>query len=93
MTADESQSRPVIVNGSVHSVASPLASRPSPVHTHSPLLRSVEEKNSGMSAQGSSQHHDESTMVDEPCIKVCAYQARPGQLLAFSLMCTCVFSA
>lgn len=72
MTSEESQSQPVIVSGSIHSVASasPLTDRPSPVHPHSPVLRSLEENNSNMSAQGSSQHQDDSHMLDEQCIKV-----------------------
>ncbi|XP_074468954.1 uncharacterized protein LOC141754057 [Sebastes fasciatus] len=70
MTSEENQARLMIVSGSVHSVASPPTSRPSPVHSHSPALRSVEENSGDMSAQGSSQHHDGSPMLDEPCIKV-----------------------
>ncbi|KAF0024345.1 zinc finger and BTB domain-containing protein 12 [Scophthalmus maximus] len=71
MTAEESQSRPLIVSGSVCTVASPRTSRPSPVEPQSPAGRSAEENNNGdASAQGSSQHHDESPMQDETCIKV-----------------------
>ncbi|XP_040910116.1 zinc finger and BTB domain-containing protein 12-like isoform X2 [Toxotes jaculatrix] len=70
MTAEESQSRPVIVSGSIHAVASPPTSRPSPMGPHSPVLRSVEENSGDTSAQGSSQRHDDSLMLDEPCIKV-----------------------
>ncbi|XP_035537728.1 zinc finger and BTB domain-containing protein 12-like [Morone saxatilis] len=71
-TSEESQSRPVIVNGSVNSVASasPPAGQPSPVHPHCPTVRSMEENSGDTSAQGSSQHHDDSPMLDEPCIKV-----------------------
>ncbi|KAG8005223.1 Zinc finger and BTB domain-containing protein 12 [Nibea albiflora] len=71
MTSDESQSQPLIVSGSIHSIApaSPPTGRPSPVHPHGPVLRSVEEDNSDAPAQDSSQHHD-SPMLDEPCIKV-----------------------
>lgn len=71
MTAEESQSRPVIVSGSIHSVASPAAGRSSSVQAHSPVLHSLEENNGDMSAQGSSQHHDDGAMLDQPCIKVC----------------------
>ncbi|XP_076610015.1 uncharacterized protein LOC143334905 [Chaetodon auriga] len=69
---EESPARPVIVSGSIHSVgsASPPMGRPSPVHPHSPVLRSGEEKNCDMSAQGSGQHQDDSPMLDEPSIKV-----------------------
>ncbi|XP_044026580.1 zinc finger and BTB domain-containing protein 12-like [Siniperca chuatsi] len=72
MTSEENQSRPVIVSGSIHSVetASHPTGRPSPVHPHSPVVRSVEENNGDMSVQGSCQHHDDSPMVDEPYIKV-----------------------
>ncbi|XP_037650384.1 zinc finger and BTB domain-containing protein 12-like [Sebastes umbrosus] len=70
MTTEENQARLMIVSESVHSVASPPTSRPSPVHSHSPAPRSVEENSGDMSAQGSSQHHDGSPMLDEPCIKV-----------------------
>ncbi|XP_059205965.1 zinc finger and BTB domain-containing protein 12-like [Centropristis striata] len=70
ITSEESQARPVIVSGSIHSVASPPTTRPSPVHPLSPVVRSVEENSGDMSAQGSSQHHDGSPMLDEPCIKV-----------------------
>ncbi|XP_020513713.2 zinc finger and BTB domain-containing protein 12 [Labrus bergylta] len=70
MTSEESLSQPVIVSGSVHSFppASPPTSRPSPVEPHSPVLRSGEEKN--VSTQGGSQSHNNSPMLDEPCIKV-----------------------
>nr|XP_046272934.1 zinc finger and BTB domain-containing protein 12-like [Scatophagus argus] len=69
MTSEESPSQPVIVSGSIHSVASasPPTGRPSP---HSPVIRSAEENNTDVSAKGSSQHHDESPMLDGPCIKV-----------------------
>ncbi|CAG5887292.1 unnamed protein product [Menidia menidia] len=68
--ADESQARPVIVSGSIHSVASPSPTRPSPVPPHSPAVLSVEEDNDDASARGSTQHHDDGPMLDEPCIKV-----------------------
>ncbi|KAM7384520.1 hypothetical protein PAMA_011736 [Pampus argenteus] len=67
---EESQPRPLIVSGSIHSVASPPTSRRSPMHSHSPVVRSVEENNDNMSAQDSSQHHSDSPLLDEPCIKV-----------------------
>ncbi|TDH03926.1 hypothetical protein EPR50_G00147110 [Perca flavescens] len=70
MTSDESQTQPLIVSGSIHSVASPPTSRPSPVHPHSPVVRSVEENGVDVSAEGSSQHHSGSPTLDEPCIKV-----------------------
>lgn len=72
ITTEESQPQPLIVGGSIHSVASasPPNSRPSPMHPHSPVVRSVEETNDNMSAQGSSQHHGDSPLLDEPCIKV-----------------------
>ncbi|XP_067352839.1 zinc finger and BTB domain-containing protein 12-like isoform X1 [Channa argus] len=69
MTMEESQSRPVIVSGSIHSVASPPASQPSPTNAHSPVVHSVVENNGDMSAQGSKQPQDESTVLNEPCIK------------------------
>ncbi|KAM6904126.1 uncharacterized protein PEZ65_018836 [Lycodopsis pacificus] len=68
MTLEESQARLLIVSGSVHSVASPPASRPSPVHSHSP----AEENGSDMSAEGSRQHHDGSPMLDEQLVKLTA---------------------
>ncbi|CAN9492993.1 unnamed protein product [Ophioblennius macclurei] len=63
--AEESQGRPVIVSGSVRSVASP-ASR------HSPALRSGGDENSGdASAHDGVLHHDDHhPVLDEPCIKV-----------------------
>ncbi|XP_075961575.1 uncharacterized protein LOC142964888 [Anarhichas minor] len=66
MTLEESQARLLIVSGSVHSVASPPASRPSPVHSHSP----AEENGGDMSAEGSRQHHDGSPMLDEQPVKL-----------------------
>lgn len=71
MTEEPADHRPVIVSGSIYSVASPPPSRPSPVHSRSPAIHPVEEENSDVSAQGSSQHHNENSVVDEPCIKVC----------------------
>lgn len=72
MNAGESPSQPVIVSGSIHSFASasPPTGRSSTVRPHSPVLRSGEENNSNISAQGSSQHHDDSPTPEEPCIKV-----------------------
>lgn len=70
MTSEESQPRPLIVSASVYSGASPPTSRPSPGHPHSPAVRSVEENSGDMSAQGSSQHHDGSPILDEPYIKL-----------------------
>ncbi|XP_005748733.1 zinc finger and BTB domain-containing protein 12-like [Pundamilia nyererei] len=67
---EETETRPVIVSGSVHSVASPPPRQPSPVHSHSPVVRSVEESNGELSAQGSSQLHDDSAALDEGFIKV-----------------------
>ncbi|XP_008279344.1 zinc finger and BTB domain-containing protein 12 [Stegastes partitus] len=69
MAAEESQARPVIISGSMHSVGSPPQSRPSPAQPHSPAVRSAEENNDDISAQGSSQPHD-SPVLDDPCIKV-----------------------
>uniref|UniRef100_UPI0037E74498 zinc finger and BTB domain-containing protein 12-like n=1 Tax=Semicossyphus pulcher TaxID=241346 RepID=UPI0037E74498 len=71
-TSEESLSRPVIVSGSIHSVppASPPAVRPSPVDPHSPVVRSVEENNSDVSAQGGSQNNEDSPMLNAQCIKV-----------------------
>lgn len=75
MTAEEAQSQPMIVSGSIHSVASPPppGSRPPPTDPHSPVVQSVEENNGDISAQGSSQHRDDSPRLDEPCIKVCEF--------------------
>ncbi|KAK5854982.1 hypothetical protein PBY51_005126 [Eleginops maclovinus] len=70
MTSEKGQTHPLIVSGSVHSVASPPTSQPSPLHPHSPVVRSVEENSGDMSAQGSSQHYHGSPNLDEPCIKV-----------------------
>ncbi|KAM6900072.1 LOW QUALITY PROTEIN: uncharacterized protein FYW49_018202 [Xenentodon cancila] len=69
-TAEESHSRPVIVSGSVHSVALSPHTQMSPVHPHSPAVHSVEENDGGTSAHGSSQHHDDGAVLDNPCIKV-----------------------
>ncbi|XP_070702518.1 zinc finger and BTB domain-containing protein 12-like [Pempheris klunzingeri] len=72
ITSEEGQSRPVIVSGSIHSVASASpTSRPSPVPPLSPpVVRAVEENSEDVSAQGSSQQHGDSPIMDEPCIKV-----------------------
>ncbi|KAK1880404.1 Zinc finger and BTB domain containing protein 12 [Dissostichus eleginoides] len=70
MTSEKSQAQPLIVSGSVHSVDSPPTSQPSPLHLHSPVVRSVEENSGDMSAQGSTQHYHGSPTLDEPCIKV-----------------------
>ncbi|XP_062292189.1 zinc finger and BTB domain-containing protein 26-like [Scomber scombrus] len=69
---EDVEPRPLIIDGSIHPVASAAspAGRPSPVHQHSPVVRSVEENNDNMSAQGSGQHHSDSPLLDEPCIKV-----------------------
>uniref|UniRef100_A0A3Q3X269 Uncharacterized protein n=1 Tax=Mola mola TaxID=94237 RepID=A0A3Q3X269_MOLML len=71
-TSDDSQSQPAIVTGGFHSVesASPPTEQHSPVHSHSPALRAVEEGCAGVSAQGSGQHQGDSPTLDEPCIKV-----------------------
>ncbi|KAM9838855.1 uncharacterized protein ACBR49_017526 [Aulostomus maculatus] len=69
ITMEESSPRPMIVSGSIRSVGSPPTSQPSPVHPHSPVMRS-EEENGDMSAQGSSQHQSSSPSLDGPCIKV-----------------------
>lgn len=73
MTSEEGQSQPVIVSGSIHSVASasPPTDRPSPVQPHSPVLNAVEENNDDVSAQENGQQNDESPMLHESCIKVC----------------------
>uniref|UniRef100_A0A3Q0SA03 Zinc finger and BTB domain containing 12, tandem duplicate 2 n=1 Tax=Amphilophus citrinellus TaxID=61819 RepID=A0A3Q0SA03_AMPCI len=59
-----------VSHGSVHSVASPPRSQPSPVRSHSPLVHPVGERNGELSAQGSSQHHDDGAALDDGCIKV-----------------------
>ncbi|XP_034560050.1 zinc finger and BTB domain-containing protein 12-like isoform X2 [Notolabrus celidotus] len=65
MTSEEAPPRPVIVNGSVHSVPPPLTNRPTLMDTHSPEVRSaVEEKNTDVSPQ------ETGPTLDEPCIKV-----------------------
>ncbi|XP_041867896.1 zinc finger and BTB domain-containing protein 12-like [Melanotaenia boesemani] len=69
-TADESQTRPVIISGTVHSVASTPPTQPSPMHCHSPALRLVDENNRDASAQDSTRQHDDGQILDEPCIKV-----------------------
>lgn len=71
MTAEASQPRPVIVTGSIHSVASPPTSHASPLHPHNPV-RSLDENSGDMSVQGSGQNHNDRPMVDEPCIKITA---------------------
>lgn len=69
MTEEESQTQPVIISASVHSV-SPPPSQLSPVLQHSPAALSAEE-NSETSAQGSTQHHDDDgPVLDEPHIRV-----------------------
>nr|XP_019957997.1 PREDICTED: zinc finger and BTB domain-containing protein 12-like [Paralichthys olivaceus]XP_019957998.1 PREDICTED: zinc finger and BTB domain-containing protein 12-like [Paralichthys olivaceus] len=87
VTAEESPSQPVIVSGSIHTIASPPTSRPSPVDPHSPAGRSGEENSGDVSAQGSSQHHDDSPALDDPCIKVNASdeeeETRPGDYDVF----------
>ncbi|KAG7501029.1 zinc finger and BTB domain-containing protein 12 [Solea senegalensis] len=65
VTTEESPAQPMIVSGSVRTVASPPASQPSTVDPQSAV-----ENNSDMSAQDSGQHHHESPVLDEPCIKV-----------------------
>lgn len=81
-SAEETETRPVIVSGSIHSVASPPRSHSSPVHSHSPLVRSVGESNGELSARGSSQLHDDSAALDDGCIKVSVF------LMTFSIICT-----
>uniref|UniRef100_A0A3Q2ZHB6 Zinc finger and BTB domain containing 12, tandem duplicate 2 n=1 Tax=Kryptolebias marmoratus TaxID=37003 RepID=A0A3Q2ZHB6_KRYMA len=56
------------VHASIHS-DSPPPTGPSPVHQHSPAVLSVEE-NSETSAQGSIQHHDDGSVLDEACVRV-----------------------
>lgn len=70
VTLEDSQGRPVIVTGSIHSVVPTLASQSSPASQHSPGLRSPAENSGDASAQDSSQHQDENPVVDETCIKV-----------------------
>ncbi len=76
MTSEESQSQPVIVSGSIHSVASasPPTDRTSPVHPHSPELRSVDENNYDVAVEARIQHRDDSPMLDVSCIKVCVWK-------------------
>ncbi|KAM3596561.1 uncharacterized protein V6R79_016724 [Siganus canaliculatus] len=66
MTSEETQPQPVIVSGSLHSATG----QTSPARSHSSVLCSVEENNGETSVQGSSQCHDDSAVMDEPCIKV-----------------------
>ncbi|CAJ1083222.1 zinc finger and BTB domain-containing protein 12-like isoform X2 [Xyrichtys novacula] len=73
MTSEETASQPVIVSGSVRSFspASPPTSRPSPVDTHSPAVRSaVEEKNLPVTYQGATVNQGTSPIPNEQCIKV-----------------------
>ncbi|XP_024864709.1 zinc finger and BTB domain-containing protein 12 [Kryptolebias marmoratus] len=68
VTEEDSQTQPVIISASIHS-DSPPPTGPSPVHQHSPAVLSVEE-NSETSAQGSIQHHDDGSVLDEACVRV-----------------------
>ncbi|XP_030003357.1 zinc finger and BTB domain-containing protein 12 [Sphaeramia orbicularis] len=80
MIAEENQASPMIVSGSIYSVASasPPASRTSPAPPQSPAGRSVEENQGNVSAQGSSQHQSDSPSLDEPCIEVNASDEEEG---------------
>uniref|UniRef100_UPI003AAB89B9 uncharacterized protein isoform X1 n=1 Tax=Centroberyx gerrardi TaxID=166262 RepID=UPI003AAB89B9 len=70
MKTDESQSRAVIVSGSAHSASTPPpTSRPSPAQPHSPAGRSLEENNTDKHTLASNQHHGDSPLLDESCIK------------------------
>uniref|UniRef100_A0A1A7X0A7 Zinc finger and BTB domain containing 12, tandem duplicate 2 n=1 Tax=Iconisemion striatum TaxID=60296 RepID=A0A1A7X0A7_9TELE len=69
LAEEECQTRPVVISGNVHSVASPPPSRPSPMQQHSPTVFSVED-NSEASAQGSTQPHDGSPVLEDNFIKV-----------------------
>ncbi|XP_051927510.1 zinc finger and BTB domain-containing protein 26-like isoform X1 [Hippocampus zosterae] len=63
ITKEERVPQPVIVSGSIHSIASPSGGRPSPVH--SPEIHLVEEN----STQDSSQRNDSSLLVEKTCVQ------------------------
>ncbi|KAF7210866.1 zinc finger and BTB domain-containing protein 12 [Nothobranchius furzeri] len=63
LAEEECQTRPVVISGNVHSVASPPPSRLSPMQQHSPAVLSVGD-NSEASAQDSTQHHDSPVLED-----------------------------
>lgn len=67
---EEGQARPVILSANIHSVASPLTTRPSPMEQHSPAVITLEEENSETSAQDSTQRNSDSPLQDEPEMKV-----------------------
>ncbi|XP_038133000.1 zinc finger and BTB domain-containing protein 12-like [Cyprinodon tularosa] len=67
---EEGQARPVILSANIHSIASPLTTRPSPMEQHSPALITLEEENSETSAQDSTQRNSDSPLQDEPEMKV-----------------------
>lgn len=70
MAEEDGQVRPVILSANVHSVASPLTTRPSPTEQHSPAVITLEEENSETSAQDSTQYPGDSPVPDEPDAKV-----------------------
>ncbi|MEQ2176195.1 hypothetical protein GOODEAATRI_025585 [Goodea atripinnis] len=57
-------------HANVHSVASPLTTRPSPMEQCSPAVITLEEENSETSAQDSTQQNSDSPVLDEADIKV-----------------------
>ncbi|KAM4630903.1 uncharacterized protein ACJ7VT_000500 [Polymixia lowei] len=84
---EESQSTPVIVSGSAHSVASmsPPGGRSTPVQQPSPVGRSLDENNT----QSSNHHQGDSPLLDESRIKVNASdedeEARPEDYDVFTV--------
>uniref|UniRef100_A0A1A8EGW7 Zinc finger and BTB domain containing 12, tandem duplicate 2 n=1 Tax=Nothobranchius kadleci TaxID=1051664 RepID=A0A1A8EGW7_NOTKA len=69
LAEEECQTRPVVISGNVHSVASPPPSRLSPMQQHSPAVLSVGD-NSEASAQDSTQHHDDSPVLEDNFIRI-----------------------
>lgn len=86
ISSDDSQSRQVIVSGSIHPVApaSPPTDQHSPVRPQSPAFHSVEECNTDGSVQFSRQHQDDGLILDVSCIKVCGYQKKPEPRMKFT---------
>lgn len=75
MSSDDSQSRKVVVTGSIYPAvpASPPMDRQSAVQQQDPVFHSQEECNTDGSAQDSRQQQDNGLMLDAACIKVCVY--------------------
>ncbi|XP_028317808.1 zinc finger and BTB domain-containing protein 6-like [Gouania willdenowi] len=69
-SADKNPNRPVIISGSVHSIASPPTSQSSPPYQHSPALQAGEENSADTPAPDRMTPHEDSPVLNELHIKV-----------------------